>query len=1001
MSGKNGSIRGFSSTKRRTKRGLKRFFRKGKGIIRGSFQTTDSGVQSIVSTPVFPVNGYAEGDSESSEDSRGCVSLAEDIISLVMEEGGISHRTDRSNRRRHHRTLPFQTLDLFKNTFKRMRRSSKKSLTAKSDQSKDDVEKRPRSGRSLMSNGRDVSIKSNESKRSGSRKSSSRKGSSRKGLSEKSYLSFSSWKRRRRSASRKNKNRRDEYDSSDSFDDIEFSLSFRILPNFDDSKMIDFTSFDLDVDDVQEVDEEKIVEESDEDVEVLAVSRTPSFNVMLHANSIYSDSCTLIKRKSERITWEDLANNTKKLLEKEMMAEMAEESEGQDDDFRSVSLSSNHSKTSEIFGVRSMRGRGSFLVRQPSSKRGGSNRGGVPLWSGTSLISMNRDYMSFIVFEKTKEWLKQFKTCDPRYRILNFFNDVANEGATGVSQDFKRDHVSPLLKYFNRASVFTVWRPTSLQSIRRMMLGEGVGKGLDIKGKSAKRGKLSAFVPFMQIFKEEHKAKIRTLRRNGTIRIFFNSKNDRDIVLSNLNELAIELGETVRAAKQIIKEKEKHDDETFEKALQKMTLDMDDTTINIIDTYIDTDKYGIEVQERLFWEGMVMRQNISRKPASADDIGRSSMPSFQDMNFASLRKEKNSVPGGHTRAVILQYNPPGEEYTNPMSPLNLLMAYEENDPVLDRRRVIPVVSDFDCFIVGTRNVKYEEELPEDQVNVSRWMVEQIETILDKRDRESWTSRWLDVLKDAGDKGFHPKVPPLGYADPKTRFIFKHAIDRLSITGAVRHGAECYNFQFPQDLDNEVLVISDELPNGYNACNWTYVDQEQLIEILMFKIDRGFTFPLNPKWVLCDPGWKKVYDKLMASEMKNVQDSMRCFYPPTSGIRELIEKIHEKHPQGFQRFDNRIERMRNDFRVNGRSARFSNLEETYSKDLAIFQLKNYMILQRAKKKMRGFMVMNSILKSIRNAPVNKTATEEEIKNEIPSREKQLPNKISPKATQEQI
>mmetsp|Transcript_8420 Transcript_8420/g.20684 ORF Transcript_8420/g.20684 Transcript_8420/m.20684 type:complete len:367 (-) Transcript_8420:373-1473(-) len=353
------------------------------------------------------------------------------------------------------------------------------------------------------------------------------------------------------------------------------------------------------------------------------------------------------------------------------------------------------------------------------------------------------------------------------------------------------------------------------------------------------------------------------------------------------------------------------------------------------------------------------------------------------MNFASLRKERNNIPGSHTRAVIMQYNPPGEENTNPMSPLNLLMAYEENDPALDRRRVIPVVSDFDCFIVGTRGVKYHREVPEDQVNVSRWMVEQIETILDKRDNDSWTSRWLDVLKDSNDKGFHPTVPPFGYSDPKTRFIFKHAIDRLSVTGAVRHGAECYNYNFPQDLDEELLVISDELPEGYNACNWTYVDQVQLKEILMFKINNGYTFPLNPKWVLCDPGWKEVYDKLMASCKPNVQDSLRCFYPPKSGLRELIERIHQKHPDGFQHLEekeDRIERMRQDFRLHGRSARVYRIESTYSKDLAIFHLNRYMILKRAKRKIRGFILMNAILKSIRTASERRTETVAEIKNE---------------------
>tara|TARA_B110001452_G_C14953749_1_gene333556 strand:- start:7 stop:282 length:276 start_codon:yes stop_codon:yes gene_type:complete len=53
---------------------------------------------------------------------------------------------------------------------------------------------------------------------------------------------------------------------------------------------------------------------------------------------------------------------------------------------------------------------------------------------------------------------------------------------------------------------------------------------------------------------------------------------------------------------------------------------------------------------------------------------------------------------------------------------------------------------------------------------------------------STRKRWLDVLKECADtNGYTPKIPPGGYSDPKTKFIFKHAIDALSSTGCVRHG----------------------------------------------------------------------------------------------------------------------------------------------------------------------------------------------------------------------
>ena len=64
-----------------------------------------------------------------------------------------------------------------------------------------------------------------------------------------------------------------------------------------------------------------------------------------------------------------------------------------------------------------------------------------------------------------------------------------------------------------------------------------------------------------------------------------------------------------------------------------------------------------------------------------------------------------------------------------------------------------------------------------------------------------------------------------------------------------------------------------------------------------KIDDGFAFPLNPKWVLCDEGWKDLYDKLLASEKPNVQDAMNVWYP--ADVRERIDAISSNHPNGFK------------------------------------------------------------------------------------------------------
>ena len=52
---------------------------------------------------------------------------------------------------------------------------------------------------------------------------------------------------------------------------------------------------------------------------------------------------------------------------------------------------------------------------------------------------------------------------------------------------------------------FAVYRPCSRDSIAKMLGRVGVGKGLNIKGKSAQKNRLSGFVPFLQIHDNSHK----------------------------------------------------------------------------------------------------------------------------------------------------------------------------------------------------------------------------------------------------------------------------------------------------------------------------------------------------------------------------------------------------------------------------------------------------------------------------------------------------------------
>merc|ERR1719203_1365079 len=72
-----------------------------------------------------------------------------------------------------------------------------------------------------------------------------------------------------------------------------------------------------------------------------------------------------------------------------------------------------------------------------------------------------------------QRWASSFKKLDPRWQIRNFFNDMSAFG-TVLSDVTQSDHLS------EGAAIFSVWRPTSADAIARMMMGDGVGKGLEI-----------------------------------------------------------------------------------------------------------------------------------------------------------------------------------------------------------------------------------------------------------------------------------------------------------------------------------------------------------------------------------------------------------------------------------------------------------------------------------------------------------------------------------------
>jgi len=137
-------------------------------------------------------------------------------------------------------------------------------------------------------------------------------------------------------------------------------------------------------------------------------------------------------------------------------------------------------------------------------------------------------------------WLSSFYRYDPRWQILTFFNEVARDGGIAAMDENFRSScrnlgASSLTKSFSKANIFTVWRPTSNEAIKNMMLGIATGKGLDIKGKSAKRGNISSYVPFIQIYEDHQKEKSRSLINQGKlVRVYYQSVRARNEVYEML-----------------------------------------------------------------------------------------------------------------------------------------------------------------------------------------------------------------------------------------------------------------------------------------------------------------------------------------------------------------------------------------------------------------------------------------------------------------------------------
>jgi len=419
----------------------------------------------------------------------------------------------------------------------------------------------------------------------------------------------------------------------------------------------------------------------------------------------------------------------------------------------------------------------------------------------------------------------------------------------------------------NGSQWFAVYRPCSRDSIAKMLGRVGVGKGLNIKGKSAQKNRLSGFVPFLQITDNEHKKEVERSPKDARTKIFYKNVMAREEALNTLNKVMKE-GEHV---------------------IDGHHMEITNPTIQLIDDFAPS-VFGLDAPEAVVTETYIMRPDIS--PIVGWETGRASVPAFMNMNLHGVRE--NSLP-----SVVLYQHDMGD----PMNPHGLLIAYAERDP----DRVKPVCSDFDTFTVGSKGFKYVA-MPKEQLQLVHWELDQASHILDKAPAETtnWTSHWIKVTQAAEAGGYHPKYPSkFGFGEAVSTALISNVVDATKSCGAVRHGPECFNFWFPQEMDKDFLIVWDGYadqaggswtPESSGTVPWKAVKEPELRQFLVERAREGFSFPLNPVWAMRDHGWSDVLTALQKSS-EEVRKNLEMWLP--QDVLQKIIAMHEKNLEGFK------------------------------------------------------------------------------------------------------
>ena len=122
-----------------------------------------------------------------------------------------------------------------------------------------------------------------------------------------------------------------------------------------------------------------------------------------------------------------------------------------------------------------------------------------------------------------KRGLGKFVKRDPRQLVSDFLGPGDSRGPFGYLRAkglARHSH----LEDPDDSHWFGVFRPTGREALYMMMTGRAKGKALSIKGKSARKGQLAGFVPFLQISEEAHKRRVVTLTADQRCRVFYRNR---------------------------------------------------------------------------------------------------------------------------------------------------------------------------------------------------------------------------------------------------------------------------------------------------------------------------------------------------------------------------------------------------------------------------------------------------------------------------------------------